>query len=235
MLNRIILKLSGEALANKAGSGYNETIINEMTIIIKRLTKENVQVGIVIGGGNFWRGRDSAPEIDRNKSDQIGMLATVMNGIFIMDSFRRKGVNAKVLTPFIVGSFTELYSADLALNYLNTGNVVIFAGGIGSPYFSTDTVTALRAAELKADAVLLAKNGVDCVYDDDPNKNVNAKPIRKITFNEVISNDKLSVMDNAAACICKEADVKAIIFGMDNLENIYNVVAGCDIGTLITK
>ena len=180
MYKRIILKLSGEALAgDKAGVMYDDDTIFSVVEQIKEILDMGTQVALVIGGGNIWRGRSSNENMDRTKADQIGMLATVMNAVYVADAFRQKGVKAFVQTPIIIGTVTEQFSKETAEKHLENGEVVIFAAGIGHPFFSTDTVTALRGAELKADILLFAKN-VDGVYDSDPKANPGAKKIEEI-------------------------------------------------------
>ena len=171
--SRVMLKLSGEALAFPNGGGYNEDQVRDVAKQVKEAVDNGVEVGIVIGGGNYWRGR-SSKDIDRTKADQIGMLATIMNCIYVSEIFRSVGMKTNILTPFECGSFTKLFSKDRANKYFEKGMVVFFAGGTGHPYFSTDTGVLLRAIEVDADAILLAK-AVDGVYDSDPNKNPNAK------------------------------------------------------------
>ncbi len=180
LYKRIILKLSGEALAgDKDGVMYDDETIFSVVDQIKNILDMGTQVALVIGGGNIWRGRSSNEAMDRTKADQIGMLATVMNAVYVADAFRQRGVKATVQTPIIVGTVTEQFSKEKAVEHLENGEIVIFAAGIGHPYFSTDTVTALRGAELDADILLFAKN-VDGVYDSDPKTNPNAKKIDEI-------------------------------------------------------
>ncbi|WP_321019313.1 uridine monophosphate kinase, partial [Eisenbergiella porci] len=173
IMKRILLKLSGEALAGEEKQGFHEPTVRKVALQIKQLVEEGVQVGVVIGGGNFWRGRTSE-NIDRTKADQIGMLATIMNCIYVSEICRAEGMQTAVLTPFECGSFTKLFSKDRANKYFDRGMVVFFAGGTGHPYFSTDTGVVLRAVEVEAEVILLAK-AIDGVYDDDPKKNPAAK------------------------------------------------------------
>ena len=171
-MKRIMLKLSGEALAGGNGTGYDEDTVRKVAVQIKKLIDDGVQVGVVIGGGNFWRGRTSK-NMDRTKADQIGMLATVMNCIYVSEICRSEGMKTSIMTPFACGTFTEMFSKDAAVKYLNHGKVVFFAGGTGHPYFSTDTGVVLRAIEIEAETILLAK-AVDGVYDSDPKTNPKA-------------------------------------------------------------
>ena len=200
-MKRILLKLSGEALAGPKKTGFDEATVMEVAKQVKVLVEEGIQVGIVIGGGNFWRGRTSE-NIDRTKADQIGMLATVMNCIYVSEIFRAAGMNTSVLTPFECGSFTKLFSKDRAVKYLERGTVVFMAGGTGHPYFSTDTATVLRAIEIEAETIFLAK-AVDGVYDSDPKVNPNAKKYDEVSIQEVI-DQKLAVVDMTASILCME-------------------------------
>ena len=184
MMRRILLKLSGEALAGDKKTGFDESTVRQVALQVRELTEAGIQVGIVIGGGNFWRGRTSE-NIDRTKADQIGMLATIMNCIYVSEIFRSVGMKTSVLTPFECGSFTKLFSKDRANKYFAHGMVVFFAGGTGHPYFSTDTGVVLRAIEVEADVILLAK-AVDGVYDDDPRTNPAARRYDEISIDEII-------------------------------------------------
>ena len=201
-MKRVLLKLSGEALAGPAKTGFDEAVVMNVAGQVKKLTDEGIQVGIVIGGGNFWRGR-SSNTIDRTKADQIGMLATVMNCIYVSEIFRFCGMKTSVMTPFACGSMTELFSKDRAVSALERGEVVFFAGGTGHPYFSTDTATVLRAIEIEAEIILLAKS-IDGVYDSDPAVNKDAKKYDEITIGDVI-DQKLGVVDMTASILCMES------------------------------
>ena len=181
-MKRVLLKLSGEALAGEKKTGFDEATVIEVAKQIRTIAEEGLEIGIVIGGGNFWRGRTSET-IDRNKADQIGMLATVMNCIYVSDICRYLGLKTEIFTPFVCGAFTELFSKDKANSCFAQGQVVFFAGGTGHPYFSTDTGVVLRAIEVEAEVILLAK-AIDGVYDDDPNKNPNAKKLSLIHISE---------------------------------------------------
>ncbi len=230
-IKRVLLKLSGEALAGDKHTGFDEATVVGVAKQIKAVTDMGVQVGIVIGGGNFWRGR-SSEKIDRTKADSIGMLATVMNCIYVSEIFRTEGMMTQVLTPFECGSFTKLFSKDRTNKYFDRGMVVFFAGGIGNPYFSTDMATVLRAVEIDADIILSAKS-IDGVYDSDPAKNPNAKKYDEISINEVIDK-KLGVIDLAASVLCMENKMPMLIFGLNEKDSIINTVKGNFTGTKIT-
>lgn len=229
-LNRVLLKLSGEALAGDKKTGFDEATVVGVAKQVKALVDDGVQVGIVIGGGNFWRGRTSE-KIDRTKADAIGMLATVMNCIYVSEIFRTEGMKTQVLTPFECGSFTKLFSKDRANKYFSKNMVVFFAGGIGHPYFSTDVGMVLRAVEIEADCILAAK-AVDGVYDSDPSKNPDAKKYDSLTIQEIIDN-KLGVIDLAASVICMENKMPMKIFGLNQENSIINAVNGNFTGTKI--
>ena len=187
MMKRILLKLSGEALAGEKKTGFDEGTVRKVALQIKQLTEDNIQVGVVIGGGNFWRGRTSE-NIDRTKADQIGMLATIMNCIYVSEICRAEGMQTAVLTPFECGTFTKLFSKDRANKYFEKGMVVFFAGGTGHPYFSTDTGVVLRAIEVEAEVILLAK-AIDGVYNDDPRTNPKAEKYTEVSIDEVIEKN----------------------------------------------
>jgi uridylate kinase len=230
-MKRVLLKLSGEALAGPNKTGFDEATVVEVAKQVKILTDEGTQVGIVIGGGNFWRGRTSET-IDRTKADQIGMLATVMNCIYVSEIFRYVGMKTQVLTPFACGSFTKLFSKDRANKYFERGMVVFFAGGTGHPYFSTDTATVLRAIEIEAETILLAK-AVDGVYDSDPKLNPNAKKYDEVTIQEVI-DQKLAVVDMTASIMCMENKMPMLVFGLNEENSIVNTAHGICTGTRVT-
>lgn len=233
MYKRILLKLSGEALAGtEKGETFNNSLIEGLVKQIKQVMDNGTQVGIVIGGGNFWRGRSSNPEMDRTKADQMGMLATVMNAVYVADYIRRMGIGVAVLTPITIGTVTELFSKEKALGHLNKGRIVIFAAGLGHPFFSTDTIAALRGAELECDAIFFAKN-VDGVYDSDPALNPNAKKIDEMPCKDIIKNG-LKVIDLAAANICVEQKLPVVIFGLNDENSITRAINGEKIGTLVT-
>lgn len=228
---RILLKLSGEALAGEKGTGLDETTCIPVAKQIRELVDSGVEVAVVIGGGNFWRGR-SSENIDRTKADQIGMMATVMNCIYMSEICRSVGLMTQVLTPFSCGSFTKLFSKDRVNKYLGKGMVVFFAGGTGHPYFSTDTATALRAVEIEADVILAAKS-VDGVYDSDPAVNPNAKKYDTMSMKDVVDN-QLGVVDLAAAVLCMENKMPMCVFGLNEENSIVNTVKDTCTGTIIT-
>ena len=230
-MRRILLKLSGEALAGDKKTGFDEETVKEVASQVKELTDAGLQLGIVIGGGNFWRGR-SSENIDRTKADQIGMLATVMNCIYVSEIFRSAGMMTNILTPFECGSFTKIFSKDRANKYFEKGMVVFFAGGTGHPYFSTDTGVVLRAVEVEADVILLAKS-IDGVYDDDPNQNPGARKYDEITIDEVISRN-LQVVDMTASILARDNKMPMWVFGLNEKNSIVNAVKGRFTGTKLT-
>ena len=230
-MKRVLLKLSGEALAGEKHTGFDEATVVKVAKQVKQLADDGVEVGVVIGGGNFWRGRTSE-NIDRTKADQIGMLATVMNCIYVSEIFRSEGMKTQVLTPFECGSFTKLFSKDRANKYFEHGMVVFFAGGTGHPYFSTDTGVALRAIEMDADCILLAK-AIDGVYDSDPKINPDAKKYDTITIQEVIDK-QLAVVDLTASIMCMENHVPMAVFSLNEKDGIVNAMRGKINGTVVT-
>ena len=230
-MKRVLLKLSGEALAGEQKRGFDEATVTEVAKQIKTIVDEGLQVGIVIGGGNFWRGRTSGA-MDRSKADQIGMLATIMNCIYVSDICRYVGLKTEVFTPFVCGAFTTLYSKDAVEASFAEGKVVFFAGGTGHPYFSTDTATVLRAVEIGADAILLAK-AVDGIYDSDPKVNPDAKKYDEISIDEVVAK-KLAAMDLTASIMCMEQKMPMLVFGLDEKDSIVNTVHGKFSGTKVT-
>ena len=230
-MKRVLLKLSGEALAGEQKRGFDEATVTEVAKQIKTIVDEGLQVGIVIGGGNFWRGRTSGA-MDRSKADQIGMLATIMNCIYVSDICRYVGLKTEVFTPFVYGAFTTLYSKDAVEESFAEGKVVFFAGGTGHPYFSTDTATVLRAVEIGADAILLAK-AVDGIYDSDPKVNPDAKKYDEISIDEVVAK-KLAAMDLTASIMCMEQKMPMLVFGLDEKDSIVNTVHGKFSGTKVT-
>ena len=219
---RVLLKLSGEALAKDNGSGFSEEAVLTVAEQVKRLLSNGTQVAIVIGGGNFWRGR-SNPKMDRTKADQIGMTATIMNCLYTSEMFRTEGIKAVVQTPFKFSSFTEEFSKEAANMHLNSGTVVFFAGGTGHPFFSTDTAIALRAAEMEADIILLAKN-IDGVYNKDPKKHEDAYRYDRISLREVIEK-KLQVMDLTASVMCYEQHIPMRVFYLNSKDSILNAIS----------
>ena len=230
-MKRVLLKLSGEALAGEQKRGFDEATVTEVAKQIKTIVDEGLQVGIVIGGGNFWRGRTSGA-MDRSKADQIGMLATIMNCIYVSDICRYVGLKTEVFTPFVCGAFTTLYSKDAVEESFAEGKVVFFAGGTGHPYFSTDTATVLRAVEIGADAILLAK-AVDGIYDSDPKVNPDAKKYDEISIDEVVAK-KLAAMDLTASIMCMEQKMPMLVFGLDAKDSLVNTVHGKFSGTKVT-
>ena len=228
-IKRVILKLSGEALAKKEG-GYNDELIENIANQVKTIVNKGTDVGVVIGGGNYWRGR-SNDNIDRTKADQIGMLATIMNCIYVSEIFRSQGLKTNILTPFECGSMTKLFSKDRANKYFSKGMVVFFAGGTGHPYFSTDTGVALRAIEMDADAILLAK-AIDGVYDSDPKTNPNAKKYDSMKMSDIVDN-KLGVIDLASAVLAMENKMPMMLFGLNDENSIVKAVTGGFTGTYV--
>ena len=229
-MKRIMLKLSGEALAGEKKTGFDEETVRGVALQVKQLVDDGIEIGIVIGGGNFWRGR-SSENIDRTKADQIGMLATVMNCIYVSEIFRSVGMMTNILTPFECGSFTKLFSKDRANKYFAHGQVVFFAGGTGHPYFSTDTGVVLRAIEVEADVILLAK-AVDGVYDDDPRKNPAARKYGEVTIEEVIEKN-LQVVDMTASILARDNKMPMWVFGLNKENSIVNTVKGSFNGTKV--
>ena len=228
---RVFLKLSGEALAGSGHTGFDEDTVREVARQVKLSVDAGVQVGIVIGGGNFWRGRTSEA-IERTKADQIGMLATVMNCIYVSEIFRTAGMKTAIFTPFACGTMTELFSKDKANAYFAEGRAVFFAGGTGHPYFSTDTGIALRAIEMDADCILLAKS-IDGVYDSDPKVNPQAKKYETISIQEVIDK-QLAVVDLTASIMCMEHKMPMAVFSLNEKDGIANAMQGRVNGTLAT-
>ena len=230
-MKRILLKLSGEALAGDKKAGFDDDTILMVARQVKELVNKGTQVGVVIGGGNFWRGRTSE-NIDRTKADQIGMLATIMNCIYVSEIFRSVGMMTNILTPFECGSFTKLFSKDRANKYFDKGMVVFFAGGTGHPYFSTDTGVVLRAIEVEADGILLAK-AIDGVYDSDPKENPAAVKYDTITIQEVIDK-QLKVVDLTASILAMENKMPMYVFSLNEENSIVNTIYGQFNGTSVT-
>lgn len=230
---RVVLKLSGEALSGKKGFGIDENTITKISNEIKRLNEIGVEVAIVVGGGNFWRGR-SSKGMDRTTSDYMGMLGTVINALALQDALETIGVITRVQTAIEMRQIAEPYIRRRAIRHLEKGRVVIFAAGSGNPYFTTDTAAALRAAEVEADVMLLAKKGVDGVYDSDPYENISAKKFEHLRYIDVL-NLGLGVMDSTATSLCMDNKIPLIVFGIDSPDNILNVVLGEKIGTEIKE
>ncbi|HCA68898.1 MAG TPA: UMP kinase [Lachnospiraceae bacterium] len=229
--NRVLLKLSGEALAGDKKTGFDEATCIMVANQVKQLVQEGIQVSIVIGGGNFWRGRTSET-IDRTKADQIGMLATVMNCIYVSEIFRHVGMKTNVYTPFSCGSMTELFSKDRVTKLMEQGGVAFLAGGTGHPYFSTDTATVLRAVELECDTILMAR-AVDGVYDSDPKLNPNAKKFETIPMQDVLDR-KLGIVDLTATVLALENKMPILLFGLAEENSIVKAAQGASNGTTIT-
>ena len=228
-IKRVILKLSGEALAKKEG-GYNDELIENIANQVKTIVDKGTDVGVVIGGGNYWRGR-SNDNIDRTKADQIGMLATIMNCIYVSEIFRSQGLKTNILTPFECGSMTKLFSKDRANKYFEKGMVVFFAGGTGHPYFSTDMATVLMAIEVQADVILSGK-AIDGVYDSDPKTNPNAKKYDSMQMKDIVDN-KLGVIDLASAVLAMENKMPMMLFGLNGEDSIVKAVTGGFTGTYV--
>ena len=229
-MKRILLKLSGEALAGPKKTGFDEATVMEVARQVKTLVDEGIQVGIVIGGGNFWRGRTSE-NFDGTKADHIGMLASVMNCIYVSEIFRAAGMKTNVLTPFECGSFTKLFSKDRANKYFEKNMVVFMAGGTGHPYFSTDTATVLRAIEIEAETIFLAK-AIDGVYDSDPKTNPDAKKYDEVSIDEVIAKN-LQVVDMTASILCRDNKMPMLVFGLNEKDSIVNTAHGIFTGTKV--
>ena len=233
-MERIILKLSGQALS-ESGTGICakkiETVVNE----IKELATTLVQIGIVCGAGNMWRGRDAeSNNMDRCLADSIGMLGTIMNSLAVENGLKNAGLKAITLSAVPMPSLVTSYTRNVALEYLEKGYIVIFAGGTGNPFFSTDTAAALRASEIGAKKILMAKNGTDGVYDSDPRKNPNAKRYTHLTYQQIL-NDKLEVMDLTAASLCNDNNIDAIVFDMNKSGNIKKIMIEPSIGTIVSN
>lgn len=227
---RVIVKLSGEALAGEKGNGIDERTLSGVIEQLIAIHKLGVQVGIIVGGGNFWRGRQGT-EMDRSTADHMGMLATVINALAIQDALERKGVPTRVQTALTITRVAEPYILRKALSHLNKGRIVIFACGTGNPYFTTDTAAALRAAEINADVLFLAKN-VDGIYDSDPKVNPNAKKLDNVSYKDYIAKG-LRAMDTTAITICMENNIPVLAFGLFEKDALHRVVTGEKIGTLI--
>ncbi|OZV12933.1 UMP kinase [Tissierella sp. P1] len=233
IFKRVVLKISGEVLSGPKGAGIDIDMINQISMEVKELHNLGVQVSIVVGGGNFWRGR-STKEMDRTTSDYIGMLGTVMNALALQDSLEQLGVDTRVQSAIEMRQIAEPYIRRKAVRHLEKGRVVIFAAGTGNPYFSTDTTAALRAAEIEAEVILLAKKGVDGVYDSDPNVNCNAKKFDTLKYIDIL-NLGLGIMDSTATSLCMDNKIPLIVFGIDEPNNIINVVLGKKIGTHVKE
>ena len=227
---RVVIKISGEALAGPSGTGIDNHIVNKVVQQIKVVHDLGIDVGIIIGGGNFWRGRQGV-DMDRTTADHMGMLATVINSLALQDALEHSGVPTRVQTALTIERVAEPYILRKALRHLEKGRAVIFACGTGNPYFSTDTGASLRAAEIGADVLLCAKN-IDGVYDSDPRKNPSAKKIDEISFMDVIKRG-IQVMDTTAVSLCMENDINIVVFGLDEENSIVKAATGEKIGTLV--
>ena len=231
---RILLKVSGEALAGDAHRGLDFQVIGTVCDAIKKCRDMGVQIGVVIGGGNFWRGvKDGADKMQRTHADSMGMLATVMNSIAVADALEKHGVPARVLTAVEMHKFAEYFTRDLADRYLNEGKVIIMAGGTGSPYFSTDTGAVLRGVEIEADAILMAKN-VDGIYSADPNIDPTAVKFDELTYDEVLARH-LKATDTTAMTLAMDNHMTLVCFALKDPENIIRVVCGEKIGTIVKE
>ena len=229
---RVLLKISGEALAGDKHTGFDFSFVSSVCEAVKKALDEGVQIGIVIGGGNFWRGvKDGAGKVERVSADRMGMLATCMNCLAVADVFRQMGVKVSVQTSVDIQGVGERYDALKAIELLEKGYVVLFAGGTGSPFFSTDTASTLRAAEIHADAILLAKN-IDGVYSADPRKDSDAYKYDEISYSEVLAR-KLQVMDLTATSMAMDNNIPVIVFALAEPENILKVLSGEKVGTLV--
>ncbi len=229
--DRIVLKLSGEAMAGNKESGIDMNRVKSIAQDIKKINEMGVETSIVVGGGNFWRGRDSV-NMDRATSDYMGMLGTVMNALALQDSLENIDVVTRVQTAIEMKEVAEPYIRRRAIRHLEKHRVVIFSGGIGNPYFSTDTTAALRAAEISADVILVAKKGVDGIYDSDPKYNSNAKKYNELSYLEII-NQELKIMDATAISLCMDNQIPIVVFGIDEPGAMLDVVHGKDIGTKV--
>ena len=229
---RILLKLSGESLAGDDKHGINFDTVLKICEPIKKCNEKGVQIGIVVGGGNFWRGRSSG-EMDRPRADHMGMLATAINALGVCDALEQLGVEVRVQTAISMPQVAEPYIRNKAVRHLEKGRVVIFGCGTGNPFFSTDTAASLRAAEIEADIIFKATM-VDGVYDSEPKKNPEAKKCDEISYQEVLARD-LNVMDSTASALCKDNDIPILVFSIDDPENIYRAVCGENVGTVVSN
>lgn len=233
-MERIILKLSGQALSDN-GTGISAKKIETVVKEIKELASTDVQIGIVCGAGNMWRGRDAeSNNMERSLADSIGMLGTIMNSLAVENGLKNAGLKAITLSAVPMPSLVKSYTRGDAVEYLEKGYIVIFAGGTGNPYFSTDTAAALRASEIGAKKILMAKNGTDGVYDSDPRKNPNAKRYTHLTYQQIL-NEKLEVMDLTAASLCCDNDIDTVVFDMNKGGNIKQIMIDPSIGTIVSN
>jgi uridylate kinase len=231
LYKRVLLKLSGEALAGDKGNGIDENTINKICDAVGKLHEMGVQVAIVVGGGNFWRGK-YGPDMVKTTADYMGMLATTMNGLALQDAIEKRGMEARVQTAIEMRQIAEPFIQRRAMRHLEKNRILIFACGTGSPYFSTDTAASLRAAEINADVILVAKT-IDGVYTDDPKKNADAKKLESVTYQEILEQD-LKVMDSTAISLCKDNNIPLVVFAMNDPENIIRAVNEEKIGTYVS-
>lgn len=228
---RVILKLSGEALSGSKGTGLDDETIENICLAIKEVYETGLEIGIVVGGGNFWRGRSSV-NIERATSDHMGMLGTVINALRVQASLENLGIDTRVQTAIQMPEVAEPYIRRKAIRHLEKGRIVIFGAGTGLPYFSTDTTAALRACEIDAECILLGKTGTDGVYDSDPNKNPDAEKYDYLTYKEILTQE-LGIMDSTATSLCMENNMPLIVFGIDDPQNLVRIVEGEKIGTFV--
>lgn len=228
---RVIIKLSGEALSGEKGHGLDDVFIDELSSAIKDVHEVGVEIAIVVGGGNFWRGRSSS-SIDRVTSDNMGMLGTVINALRVQAALENIGVDTRVMTAISMQQVAEPYIRRRAIRHIEKGRIVIFAAGSGLPYFSTDTTAALRACEIFADVIMLGKKGVDGVYDSDPKFNKDAKKYDELSYIDIL-NEGLGIMDSTATSLCMDNNIPLVVFGIDDPDNLMRVIRGEKIGTII--
>ena len=230
---RVVLKLSGESLAGDQGFGINPSVVEDIAAQIKKVREHGVDVAVVVGGGNIWRGlAGSAEGMDRAQADYMGMLATVINSLAIQDALEQQNVPTRVQSAIEMRQVAEPYIRRKAIRHMEKGRVVIFGAGTGNPYFSTDTTAALRAAEIEADVILMGKKGTEGIYDKDPNEFADAKKFDNISYSEILLR-RLSVMDSTATSLCMDNDIPLVVFKIDDYENIYRAAIGEDIGTTV--
>lgn len=232
---RVVLKLSGESLAGEESFGINPPVVEDIAANIKKIHEHGLEIAVVVGGGNIWRGLSgSAKGMDRASADYMGMLATIMNALALQDALEKMNVFTRVQTAIEMREVAEPYIRRRAVRHLEKRRVVIFGGGTGNPYFSTDTTAALRAAEVEADVILMAKKGTDGIYDSDPNKNPDAKKFETLTYMEIL-NRELHVMDATATSLCMDNNIPIVVFNIDKHENLVSAALGEPIGTTVTK
>lgn len=233
VFKRVVIKLSGEALAGEKGYGIDPIVVEAIAKQIKRVSELGVEIAIINGGGNIWRGLSgTAKGMDRASADYMGMLATVINSLALQDALENQGVATRVQTAIEMRQVAEPYIRRRAIRHMEKGRVVIFAAGTGNPYFSTDTTAALRAAEMECDVILMGKQNVDGVYDSDPKKNPNAKKYEELEYMDAIQRE-LSIMDSTAFAMCKDNKIKIFVFNLDDPENLFRVANGEKIGTIV--